>query len=65
MIRHIIHTIFGLFIAFGFILILGTAGASDFGTLDFMGLVVRGSVGIMSIVIGFVGLKLSGCKYIA
>lgn len=49
----------------GFILIMGTAGASDNDAIGFTSLVIQGSIGILLIVSGyFLSEKIGGCTYL-
>ena len=57
----------GLFISSmlaGFILMIGTAGASDLNMVDFEKIFLQASIAMLLILVGFFGLKVSGFEYI-
>ena len=58
--RKTLHKIFGLFMFIGFFVILGAAGASDCGTMDFITSTVVALIGLLFMGIGAVGLNRSG-----
>lgn len=64
MIRKILIGLFGLMIAFGLFVLLGTAGASDLDTIDSVTCSVQIIIGLSLCVVGFFGLKVSDCEYI-
>lgn len=49
--------IFGTCIVIGFLVVLGTAGASDCGTLEFGQAALRSIGGLLVALVGLVGLK--------
>lgn len=57
MFKKIVTTLSSLFIGAGIILILGTAGSSDLDLIDFYTVLVRSSIGVALVWIGFKGLK--------
>ena len=56
--------IFGLIGLIGFIDIIGTAGASDIGSIDMRTLTIRGGIGVLLIVISLIGIKIGERKYV-
>lgn len=51
--------VFGFCILAGILLILGTAGSSDLGSLNMSEIVARGCIGVLFMTVGYVGLKFS------
>lgn len=64
MLKKVCNWFFGLCTLVGFVVMVGTAGASDLNTIDFETILVQGGIALALILIGFVGLKLSGWEYI-
>lgn len=64
MLKKFYHWFFGLCTTAGFILMIGSAGASDCNLVDFETLLLQGAIAIALILFGFVGLKLSDWEYI-
>lgn len=64
MLRKILIKIFGLSMVAGLFLILCTAGSSDLNLIDFKTILIRGGIGLLLCVLGFVGLKASNWEYI-
>ena len=64
MLKKVFHWIFGLCTFAGFFVAFGTAGSSDLNLIDFDRLVVQYGIALALMLIGFVGLKLSGWEYI-
>lgn len=62
--KKFLHKIFGLCMLGGFVTILGMAGASDLGLLEFNALLFRGGIGAGLLLIGYAGLKATNWKYI-
>ena len=60
MLRNLVHKLSGLVILSGVILIIGTAGSSDLGVLEFSTIVYRCLIGLGLIGIGAGSLKMSG-----
>ena len=52
--------IFGVLVAIGFLVVLGSAGASDCGTLEFGQAVFRSICGLLVALVGLVGLNILG-----
>ena len=63
--RKIYHWIFGLCMLAGFYVILCTAGASDLNQINMSEIIVRGCIGVVLLLVSYIGLKLSGWEYIA
>lgn len=63
--KRVIHMVFGTFLLIGIIQVLGVVGACDLETVDVVGLITKGGAGVLWLVIGCIGLKLSGWEYIA
>ena len=61
----VLHTIFGLSMFAGFMFMIGTAGSSDLGLIDFKTLVIHMLIGMGLFAGGFVGLKLSGSDFVS
>lgn len=59
MFKKILKTLFGLSIGAGFLILLGTAGASDFSGIGLATILVQGVIGTALIWIGFIGLKVT------
>ena len=55
---------FGLCMLFGFIVIFRTTGLSDLNLIDFNTLLVRSCIGIVLMLIGYIGLKVTGWEHI-
>lgn len=64
MLKKVCHWIFGLCMLAGFIIMIGTAGASDCNAIDFRQTVIQSLIALALIFIGLIGLKLSDCEYI-
>ena len=64
MLKKVCSKIFGVCALLGFVVMLGTAGASDLDTLSFEKIVIQSALGLVLMVVGFIGLRLSDCKYI-
>lgn len=58
--KKVLHTVFGLCMFFGFMWLIGTAGSSDLGLIDFKTLVIQSLIGMGLFMGGYFGLKLSG-----
>lgn len=54
---------FGLCMLTGFMIILGTAGASDIGLIEFKDIVAQGLIGLGISTVGFFGFKLTGADF--
>ena len=65
MLRKICHWIFGLCIMGGVLIILGALGASDLNKIDGIELLKQGIFGFLVIGFNYIGLRLSGWRYIA
>ena len=63
--KRVYHWVFGLCDLAGFMTIFGVAGASDLNLIDMNTIIVKSCIGVVLLVIGYIGLKLSGWKYIA
>lgn len=63
--KRVYHWIFGLCDLAGFMTIFGVAGASDLNLIDTNTLIVKSCIGVVLLLVGYIGLKLSGWKYIA
>ena len=64
MLKKVCNWFFGLCTFAGFVVMIGTAGASDLNTIDFETSLIQSGIAIALILFGFVGLKLSGWEYI-
>ena len=64
MLRKIYQGLFISSVLAGFILMIGTVGASDLNIIDFEKIFVQASIAMLLILAGFFGLKLSGWEYI-
>lgn len=64
MLRKIYQGLFISSVLAGFILMIGTVGASDLNIIDFEKIFVQASIALLLILVGFFGLKLSGFEYI-
>lgn len=64
MLRNLVHKLSGLLILTGAVLIIGTAGASDLGVLEFSTILYRCVIGLGLIGIGAGALKLSNYTYV-
>lgn len=62
--RKILHIVFGLCMVAGIVMILGTAGSSDLGMIDFNTILVDSLIGLGVTAIGYIGLKLTGADCI-
>ena len=49
--------IYGVCLVVGFLVVLGTAGASDCGTIEFGQAVIRSIIGLLVSFVGLAGLK--------
>lgn len=54
---------FGLCMLAGFVIILGTAGSSDLGLIDFKAILVQGLIGLGVMGVGYFGLRLTGADF--
>lgn len=63
MVKKVLHTIFGLSVLAGIILMIGTAGSSDLELIGFEELVVQSSKGLIIMLGGISGLWLSGWRF--
>lgn len=57
------NIIFGLCMVVGFMILLGTAGASDLGTIEFKAIVVQSLIGLGVTGVGYLGLRLTGASF--
>lgn len=48
---------FGFCVIAGLLIILGTFGSADLGLLDMDGIVARGVIGLLLLVLGYIGLS--------
>ena len=64
MLRKIINVFFISCMFAGFIFMIGTAGASDLNMIDFEKIFIQASIALILMLVGFLGLKLSGWEYI-
>lgn len=63
--RKLVQRVSGLMVLSGLIAILGAAGSSDLNLIDFNALLVRGGIGVILLLIGYSGLKVTNWKHIA
>lgn len=63
MLKNLVRNLSGLIILAGVVLIVGTAGASDYGLLEFGTIVYRSLIGLGLIGMGAGFLKLSGFRF--
>lgn len=61
--KKVLHTIFGLSVLIGVILMIGTAGSSDLELIGFEELVVQSGKGLIIMLVGISGLWLSGFEF--
>lgn len=61
--KHLIHKLSGLIILAGAVLIIGTAGASDLGVLEFGTIVYRSLIGLGLIGVGAGVSKLTNYSF--
>ena len=54
---------FGLCMLAGFVILLGTAGSSDLGLIEFKTIVVQGLIGLGISGVGYLGLRLTGADF--
>lgn len=59
MLKKVCHWIFSLFMVAGFIILYGTAGASDLDSIAFSRIVYQLGIALFFMVIGFGGLKIT------
>lgn len=64
MLRKICHWIFGLCMFAGFIVMVGTAGASDCELITFSQIVKQTVIALVLMLVGFYGLKFTDWEYI-
>lgn len=64
MIKKIGKIFFGLCMVAGFVIMLGTAGASDFNEISMRSLVIYGGIGISLVSVGYLGAKFVKAEYI-
>lgn len=64
MLKKVCHWIFGLCGFAGFMLGLGTAGASDCNLIDLNQITIRTGIAIALMIISYIGLKLSDYEYV-
>lgn len=55
--KKFLTTVFGICMALGFLLMIGSAKSSDLELIDFETLIVRSCIGLVIWVIGFIGIK--------
>lgn len=61
--KKILIVLFGILIASGSILLLGTAGSSDIGAIDAGTSFVRCAIGLGLLSVGYIGLRKVGVTY--
>ena len=64
MLRKVCHWIFGLCMFAGFIVMVGTAGASDLELIDWNTILKQSVISLVLMFVGYIGLRLSDCEYI-
>ena len=64
MLKKVFQWIFGLCMFAGFVVMIGTAGSSDSGSIDFNQIMIQTAIALVLILVGFIGLKLSDWQYI-
>jgi hypothetical protein len=60
MVRDFLKLVSLLLVFGGVVVILGTAGASDLGTIGLTEMMIRGIIGIGLSLVGYLGLKIGG-----
>lgn len=54
--------VFGFSVIAGLLIIIGTAGSADLGLLDMTGIVARGVIGMLLMILGYIGLEILGSE---
>lgn len=57
MLRKFLATLFGISMAAGFFVLLGTAGSSDLNLIDFKTALIQSGIGLALFGVGYVGLR--------
>lgn len=55
--KKFLTTVFGICMAIGFVLIIGSAGSSDLELIDFKTLLIQSGLGLALTGIGFIGIR--------
>lgn len=59
MLKKFRHWFFGVCTFAGFVVMIGTAGASDCNSIDFNRIIMQSIIASVLMLVGFIGLKLS------
>lgn len=62
--KKVLHTVFGLCMFAGIMIMLGAAGSSDLGITDFKTVVIHTSIGMVVMLVGYFGAKFSDAPWI-
>ena len=62
MLKKVCQWLFGLCFSVGLLLVICTAGASDCDSISLYQIIVRNLIALVFMLIGFIGLKLSGAE---
>jgi hypothetical protein len=58
MIKNILKVLFGVTVGAGLLVVLGTAGSSDLGLIDWTTVLVRSVIGVGLVLVGLGGFKI-------
>lgn len=61
--KKLIKVVSGWIVFFGFVFLIGSAGASDLEVINAIEFMIRGVVGMLMILIGLIGLKIGGYRF--
>ena len=58
----IFNKVFGCVVVIGFIMLLGTAGASDMDKIDFGTVLIQSLISVLMVIVGLIGLNVKITK---
>lgn len=61
--KKLIKVVSGWIVFFGFVYLIGSAGASDLEIINVTEFMIRGVIGLLIVFIGLIGLKIGGYRF--